>query len=145
HKRRFVFIACADGDRFPEAFDFHRTCCGEESCIHSQLRHGGALVLAPASPLGRRGGLDHRGCYLHELKESVDIKQTKEFVLYAHFPCGAASAAHISAKDALDLLVSAKDYLRHEIEGAQVSLFIHVDYEGHRQEQRFKTYFFNRD
>lgn len=144
--RRFVAIACADGDRTPELMDFHRTCCGdrESLCFHAPARNGGGLVLAPSSPLANRRGLPHGLCCMDELIESCTIKDTRTVVLYGHFPCGAAAAYDIPVARALDYLVEAKDNVRDKIPGADVSLFVHVDYEGHNRERRFNTYSFNR-
>jgi hypothetical protein len=145
NKHRFVAVACADGDRFPELYDFHRGHCDDGVCSHLPLRNGGALVLAPSSPIATRGNLPHGECCLYEINESCELKQTKEVVLYGHFPCAAAIAYNISLLDALKQLVEAKDTVRERIKGAKVSLFFHVDYDGHRQgDERMKTYFFNR-
>src|SRR6185312_16365737 len=114
---RFVASACADGDRTPELLDFHRGHC-PEGCFHNQLRHGGPLALAEHSPLAYRDGLPHRECYLMELRESCEIKNTKILALYPHFPCSAAAKYGISAEQAFDLTVEAKLYLKKHIDGA---------------------------
>jgi hypothetical protein len=141
-KRRFVAIACADGDRSPELLDFHRGHGSE--CMHFPNRNGGALILAPSSPLANRGNLPHGECCLFEIAESCAIKNTNEVVLYGHFPCAAAAAYNIPVLNALELLIEAKDNVRSKITDAQVSLFIQVDYDGQGRTERFKTYFFNR-
>ena len=140
---RVVPVACADGDRTPEMLDFHRGHI-PEGCMHNQLRHGGPLMLAKHSPLAYRGGLPHCECYLMELKESCEIKNTRILTLYPHFPCSAAKKCDITAEKAIDLTLEASEYLKEQIDGADVRIFVHIDYNGYPQKAsgRFKTYFF---
>lgn len=146
-----VVVTCADGDRSYDIFMNHaemQRTHREDPRIHWLTRNGGALRLAPDSPLnipGRSTQID----FLEEIGEALSLKGIKVVALYAHAPCGKAGAHGLSLPQTLSVLMAAKSVVRESFPGIIVRCFYHVDfgpaYAKFGKSSQQLTYFLNKE
>jgi hypothetical protein len=144
---RKVVCQCGDGHRFDDWYSHLKEVCPNNELIHPVIVNGGALTLGYYSPLATRGQVQHDAACLQNIKEGCKIKDTNVVILGVHFPCGMAQSSGLKAADVFEHFISAKERLRKEIPGVRPVMLVHIDYEGRKKkaEDRFRTYFFNRE
>ena len=127
-----IMHVCGDCDCFSDIFVHHgriqRTCRPNER-IHTFAGNGGALVLAPHSPLVSRGSTIQEDLF-RQTKQAMDWKKIKKIIVAAHYPCGMAKACHLSPEQIILLLFQAKRAMKDRLAEFEpkVSAYFHIDY-----------------
>jgi hypothetical protein len=139
-----VIVACPDGDRFPELFDYHRTLCeGGRPCFHPPLPAGGAIVIPETSPAARDQWRDKEllvaEMCLRQIEIGLQFKNTGTVHLYTHWPCAMALSHQLDVLDVIALHIKAKERVRATFEGVTVRGYFHF-----QVPDGFKTYFLSR-
>lgn len=122
-------VHCPDGEQFLEIADVLRRLCRVQS-KRVRLQPfgllGGALLIAPDSPLSSKFGEDR--ILLDHLRRGANGRQITTTVALAHAPCLAAEAHRLSMEEAAELLIKAEQRIRRENPGMQVASIFQVDY-----------------
>jgi hypothetical protein len=146
-----IVVTCADGDRSYDIFMHHaemQRLHRPDPRIHWISRNGGALRLAPDSPLNKPGHSTQIDC-LDDIGEAIMLKGMKVIVLYGHAPCGKAGHHGLSLHETLRLLISAKRVVLEHFPDLVARCFYHVDfgpdYEALGRRKQQLTYFLNRE
>lgn len=136
-----ILITCSDADQFFDMFRHQVKMQADQRTdprIHVFAWNGGALALAPDSPINR---ITHaEDVFLQQIADARSMKKIDTVALYAHAPCGAARMAGIDLEESFVLLISAKQKIKTLNQGIQLANFFHVDY----GEKVKRTYFFCR-
>jgi len=141
---RNVVIMCSDGHQSPDVITSHSRFLQHngdgECCCHSHMLNGGALLLSPMFTETMK--LPVREVLLHQIKQSLSLKDINTVALYVHAPCGAAGLRKLSFIDTLVCLFDAKFSLKchfFRFKKLHVSCFVQIDY-GPKK----RTYFISR-
>ena len=141
-RKGIILISCADGDQFNDIFS-QKVKLQEGHCeyprVHTFCWNGGALRLAPNSPVNKPGRSTCRDL-LDEIKDARMMKAIDTIALYIHAPCGKARAYNLSFINEINLLMSAKTNIKKENPNIHVACFGHIDY-GDKK----RTYFISRE
>ncbi len=124
-----ILVTCADGDQMSDLFHHHERIAregGGTPRLHTLALNGGALLLAPSSPLNRQFHEDE--VLLHHITVARQLKDIHTIVLYAHAPCGAAGAFHLTFLQVLEYLMEAKRSLKNGNGKIKVACFCQIDY-----------------
>jgi len=122
-----ICFTCADGHQIGDIYTRHSNIYEEEACIHTFGLNGGALLLAPNSPLLPLIFPEGVHAFLiQQIDDAMKMKGINLCAIYTHFPCGAATSARLSIMDQLGLVVSAKTFLKKRFPTLKVPLFVHV-------------------
>lgn len=123
-----IIVTCADGDQMADLFAFQQELMVKQGLvprIHTFGLNGGALLLAPNSPVTSKLAEDK--VLLDQIETGAKLKKMNSVILYAHAPCGAAALAHLSVKDELHLLFTAAERVKKECSSIKaVTCFFHV-------------------
>lgn len=138
-----VIVPCADGDQIYDLLTHHRSVCGcPKKCHHTSALNGGPLLLSDrvSEEMQSDGSVLLRHAF-----EGKAIKGVETVVLYGHAPCGKALGNSISAPEAMEHYVRAKDRVRayakeKKIDLAACHLWMHI----HWPDDTRRSYFFNR-
>src|SRR3989338_7380679 len=127
-----IVVTCADGRHFSDIFMHHdriQQSCREKPLIHPLSRHGGALLLAPNSPLVREGSTAQEDLFA-EIVEAMDWIKIRKIVLSAHYRCGKASSCRVDAAQTIQLLFAAKKSVKTRLASHDpvVSCYFHIDF-----------------
>lgn len=127
-----IVVTCADGRYFSNIFAHHdqmQRNCREYPLIHPLSRHGGALLLAPGSPLVPQWCTAQEDL-LREIGEAMDWIKIKKVVLSAHYRCGKAASCNVDATEAMRLLFAAKRRVKEVFSWRHpmISAYFHVDF-----------------
>jgi hypothetical protein len=134
-----IFLMCGDPDQHPEAYSHairEITKAGYPSRIHAPSPLGGALRLAPDSPVNEATpGYDL--CLLYDLNLVREKKGINTYALCVHAPCAVAALAGMSFADIIRYAFAAKLRIKQTMPEAKVAVFCHID----RGDGDKKTYF----
>lgn len=143
--RKLVIVPCADGKYIFELLLHHlkmskkfwRLFLGlfsrrfhlEDVLFHTLALNGGALLLAPDSTAINIHAPED-AVLLHHLQQAVRIKHLDEptVALYAHVPCGAATACGFNIVDQMKLTTQAKRRIKEIHPAWKVMCLMYVDY-----------------
>lgn len=125
-----IAVFCGDGNYAHGILNHHarlwRACHEDEPLTHLHTWNGGGLRLLSGFPLNLNiAGTDE--VFLDELRETVGIKQSRIFALYAHAPCAAARLCAWNLYQVIDGLLAAKARIKEAIDGARVAPFFLAD------------------
>lgn len=134
-------VFCSDGDQaydiFIQKVKSHGQCAYPRP--HLFTGHGGALKLAPNSPINKPGRSARRDL-LDEIAEARVLKAIDAIAIYVHTPCGKARKHKLSFLETVDLMMLAKTSIKKENPSLHVACFCHIDYGSKK-----RTYFISRD
>lgn len=136
-----ILITCSDADQFFDMFRQQVRMQADQRAdprVHVFAWNGGALALAPNSPINRIANAEN--VFLQQIEDARAMKKINTVTIYTHAPCGAAQMAGIDLEEGFDLLIAAKQKIRTLNQGIQLASFFHVDYGGKIK----RTYFFCR-
>lgn len=105
----FAALMCGDCDFSLDSIA-HLQLCFDTGCIQLLSVNGGALMLDPESPPNRIG-VNGAEFLRDQVYMTFMQKKFRHLFLDAHVPCGAATRHHMSAKDIVESLMRAKDFL----------------------------------
>ena len=138
-----ILVACSDGNQLHDLFTtqvaIQKGQCADPM-IHFLGGHGGALKLAPHSPIvksSRTTDID----LIDEINEAHDMKQTSTVVLYTHVPCGKAYSIDLNFMQVISYQMAAKTRLRGLNPKLKLVCFTHV----HHRDGRRRTYYISRE
>lgn len=143
---RQVLVTCGDMDRSGDILRHyvraHRQVHPHDPLIQLFAWNGGTcrLIKSPAST-------KEQACIFQgEISEIIPIKDPRAFILFAHWPCGKASAANMSLIQVVEALMVAKTFLKSQYNEYPVSCFFHLDYIGYGENPtKMRTYHISRN
>lgn len=148
-----IVVTCPDGRYFSDIFSHHSRMqqnYREYPLIHPFGMNGGALLLAPDSPLVSPGSTIQADL-LRGIIEAMEWIKIRKVVLSAHYRCGKASNCGVGATETIRLLFAAKKAVKTWLEryGPVVSCYFHIDFgidfKERGKKKRVLSYYANRE
>ncbi len=142
--RGIIHVGCPDCDQFVDIMRHYEKMFRQNGHhgprLHPLCLNGGPILIPEESPLNT-AELPQGKILMHNIGQAYIMKAISTVALYAHAPCGAATAAGLSIFQVIDLLVQAKTAVKAKWPLLKVACFLHVD----KGADGKKTYHVSRD
>ena len=125
-----MLVTCSDGNHFHDVFGHHRETklrsgiC-RDSRIHPFSWHGGALRLAPNTPVNSFPNEDQ--VWMKEVVDGWNMGYG-QVALYCHMRCKKATLCNVSSLEVVSIQMQTKKLVKQHCPGIIAACFLHVAY-----------------